>query len=110
MIVSDCCGAEAGEFLDIEICPDCREHGEFVESEEGGESEEKDQMKQGPTRKYVVSKNNPFYPCVEYFDTIEEAMAKMDEWYMQEHDEDGCHESQITVSQIISSKDMKTFC
>lgn len=40
MIVSDCCGAEAGEFLDIEICPDCREHCEFVESEEGGEEEE----------------------------------------------------------------------
>ena len=39
MIVSDCCGAEAGEFLDIEICPDCREHCEFVESEEGEESE-----------------------------------------------------------------------
>ena len=40
MIVSDCCGAEAGEFLDIEICPDCREHCEFVESEEDEEEEE----------------------------------------------------------------------
>ena len=40
MMVSDCCGAEAGELLDIEICPVCKEHCEFVESEEGGGSDE----------------------------------------------------------------------
>ena len=39
MMVSDCCGAEAGELLDIYICPVYKEHCEFVESEEGGGSE-----------------------------------------------------------------------
>ena len=29
-LVSDCCGAEAGDLLDLEICPVCREHCEFV--------------------------------------------------------------------------------
>ena len=26
IMVSDCCGVEMGEFLDVEICPACREH------------------------------------------------------------------------------------
>ena len=40
MMISDCCGVEAGEFLDIEICPRCREHCEFVDDEEDDEKEE----------------------------------------------------------------------
>lgn len=42
MLISDCCGAEAGEMLDIEICPECKEHCEFVESEEDGEEDKED--------------------------------------------------------------------
>jgi hypothetical protein len=30
MIVSDCCGAEAGDAFDVAICPDCKEHCEWV--------------------------------------------------------------------------------
>ena len=33
MLFSDCCGAEAGEMLDIEICPACKEHCEWVDDE-----------------------------------------------------------------------------
>ena len=40
MTISDCCGAEAGEFLDIGICPCCRENCEFIEDEEDEEKEE----------------------------------------------------------------------
>ncbi len=33
--ISDCCGAEAtGEMEDVGICPDCKEHCEFVDLEE----------------------------------------------------------------------------
>lgn len=42
MMISDCCGAEAGELLDIEICPVCKKHCEFVESEEDGEEDKED--------------------------------------------------------------------
>ena len=34
MIVSDCCGAEAGEFCDYGICPDCREPCEWLDTDE----------------------------------------------------------------------------
>ena len=33
MTISDCCGAEAGEFYDYGICPDCK-HCEWVSDEE----------------------------------------------------------------------------
>ena len=41
MTVSDCCGAEAGEFYDYGICPDCREHCEWVSDEEEENEENK---------------------------------------------------------------------
>lgn len=41
-MISDCCGAEAGEMLDIEICPARKEHCEFVGSEEDGEEDKED--------------------------------------------------------------------
>ena len=32
---SDCCGAEAFDVLtDLGICPDCKEHCEFIEEQE----------------------------------------------------------------------------
>ena len=40
MMVSDCCGVEAGEFLDIEVCPVCREHCEWVDTDDEEEEGE----------------------------------------------------------------------
>lgn len=44
-LVSDCCGAEATDPVmeDIGICPECKEHCEFInlEEEEENESSEK---------------------------------------------------------------------
>ena len=47
MSVSNCCGAEDGctsldgpSWSDIGICPDCREHCEFIEEDEGEDSDE----------------------------------------------------------------------
>ena len=34
MLVSGCCGAEAGDFEDFEICPDCGEYCSWEENEE----------------------------------------------------------------------------
>jgi hypothetical protein len=34
MKVSDCCGAANIDFEDYGICPDCREHCEFIEDPE----------------------------------------------------------------------------
>ena len=33
-LVSSCCGAEAGEYEDVGICPDCKEHTTWEEVEE----------------------------------------------------------------------------
>lgn len=34
MPISECCSADAGEFEDAGICPDCGEHCEFIEEED----------------------------------------------------------------------------
>ena len=39
MKYSDCCGAAAGEFEDVGICPRCKEHCEWQEEGEGEEDE-----------------------------------------------------------------------
>lgn len=34
-MISDCCGAKAfGELTDLGICPDCKEHCEYIEVDE----------------------------------------------------------------------------
>lgn len=40
MKYSDCCGAPAGDFEDVGICPDCREHCEWEDDGEDDEEEE----------------------------------------------------------------------
>ena len=37
MVYSECCGAEAGEYEDAGICPDCKEHCSWVDDEEDSE-------------------------------------------------------------------------
>ena len=37
-LISDCCGMPAGEFFDVGICPDCREHCEWIDDEESDDS------------------------------------------------------------------------
>jgi hypothetical protein len=31
---SRCCGAEAGDFEDVGICPECKEHCDWIDDEE----------------------------------------------------------------------------
>lgn len=41
MLISDCCGASADGNEDYGICPDCKEHCEFIEEESDKELEER---------------------------------------------------------------------
>ena len=34
MLYSECCGAEGGDYEDVGICPDCKEHCDFIEDDE----------------------------------------------------------------------------
>ncbi len=54
-LISECCGAEAsGSMIDIGICPDCKEHCEFVDEEDDfGEDEVKKLLVNHPTLELV---------------------------------------------------------
>jgi hypothetical protein len=53
---------------------------------------------------YLVTKNNPFYPDVEYFDTIEEARTRRNEWIKEIGSARGEYQTKITISE-----EMETF-
>lgn len=53
---------------------------------------------------YVVTKNNPYYPDVEYFETIEDANAQQDEWLTAMASEAGQYECKVTVAQVIETR------
>lgn len=42
MPVSECCGVEAGEYLDYGLCPECKEHCDFVDDDEEEDIPEKE--------------------------------------------------------------------
>ena len=37
MLYSECCGAAAGDYEDVGICPDCKEHCDFIEEDDEDE-------------------------------------------------------------------------
>ena len=37
MPISECCSAEAGEYEDVGICPDCKEHCTWIYEEDDEE-------------------------------------------------------------------------
>lgn len=57
---------------------------------------------------YIVTKDNPYYPGVEYFETIEEANTKRDEWLAKLATDDGEYECKVTVARIIETKAFKS--
>lgn len=59
--------------------------------------------------KYVVTKNNPYSPSVEYFETIEEAREQRDEWVYGNAYADGDIEVKITVALVVETVEIKTF-
>ena len=57
---------------------------------------------------YIVTKNNPYYPSVEYFKSFEEAITKRDEWLRDMRSKDGNYECKVTVAQVIETKTVKS--
>ncbi len=53
---------------------------------------------------YVVTKNNPYYPSVKYFVTVETANAQRDEWLTEIASEDGVYECTVTVAVVIETR------
>ena len=49
-LISDCCGMPAGGFFDVGICPDCREHCEWIDDEESDDSLEPNNPKESNGR------------------------------------------------------------
>lgn len=52
---------------------------------------------------YVVTKNNPYYPAVEYFKTIDEATAQMKDWIEEMASEGGKYKCKVSVAQVIET-------
>jgi len=59
---------------------------------------------------YVVTKDNPYYPSVEYRDTLEEARKLFDMCLEDDHKESGIYTNQVTIAEIIISKTFKSHC
>ena len=53
---------------------------------------------------YIATKNNPFYPDVEYFETIEEAQKQQKEWLRELSNLDGKYKCSISISNVIDTK------
>lgn len=66
-----------------------------------------DQLKRRFMR-FVVTKNNSYYPSVDYYETLEEANAKRDEWIESLQCKDGEYECEITVAIVIETISINT--
>jgi len=58
--------------------------------------------------RYIVTVNKPYYPEVEFFDTIEEAQKQRDEWIEAYNELDGKYQTDITIAMIIENKKIRT--
>ena len=58
--------------------------------------------------KYVVTKDNPYYPEVVYCETIQEAENKRDEWFGDLNEEDGKYECRIAIAEIKTEKTFRS--
>lgn len=70
-------------------------------------SDEKKNQVKVLSNRFVVTKNNPFYPDVEYFDTLHDAIAQRDEWISDMKSENGNYQCCITISIEFESKIIK---
>ena len=58
---------------------------------------------------YVVTKNNPFYPDVEYCETMEEAEKQLEEWIEDLREPDGEYNCKITIAEEIKTIEIKSY-
>ena len=57
---------------------------------------------------YIVTKNNPYYPSVEYFGTLDKAKAQQEEWLKEMASPDGTHTCEVTVATVIDTYTVKS--
>lgn len=62
------------------------------------------------TRMFIVTKNNPYYPSIDYFDTIEEAKKLRDELVKEFMSIDGKYDCQVTIAEVIETQTGKVLC
>lgn len=58
--------------------------------------------------KYIVTKDNPYYPSVEYCDSLEEAHNQKYEWLEEMHEKDGTYDAKIIIAEIVEEQNIKT--
>lgn len=49
---------------------------------------------------FIVTKNNTYYPSVEYFGSIEEANTQRDEWLAEMASVHGEYDCEVTVAEV----------
>ena len=60
--------------------------------------------------RYIVTNDQPYYPFIQYFDTIEEAKEEFERMIKEQPTEDCLHENiDITISMIIKTDKIKTY-
>lgn len=57
---------------------------------------------------YIVTRDNPYYPSVEYFDTIEEANSERDNIINSMSSESGKHDCKVSVALVIETTSIKS--
>lgn len=57
---------------------------------------------------YVITINNPYYPSVEYRDTLAEARQRRDEIAREKQSADGAHVCKVTIARVIETGEIRT--
>lgn len=57
---------------------------------------------------FIATKNNPYYPEVEYFEDIESARLQIAQWQDELQDDNGKYDTKLTLAKVIVSIPIKT--
>jgi len=58
---------------------------------------------------YIVTKNNPYYPSVEYCSTFEEANRIAQEFIDELYIKDGEYEWQVTIAEVLNTRSVTSY-
>jgi hypothetical protein len=57
---------------------------------------------------YIVTNNRPYYPDVDYFETLEQAKAARDKWVKENHEDQGERHVKVTIAEVIETVEVRT--
>lgn len=60
-------------------------------------------------KKYVVTKDNPYYPDIEYFDTLEDAQKQRNRWLKEMNEFKGKFRCLIIIAEIIEENPFNSY-